>query len=329
MSVKVTIVVTCYNLENTIKRCLDSLRVQTHEDLEIIVVDDGSKDNSFGEIQAAAEKDVRIIPVRQENSGPSAARNHGLDLATGKYLMFVDGDDFVDDTYVEHFIEAAEDCDLVISGLKYLYSDGSEQTISEKSYHCTMQEYVQKHYTDSIANRSVFGPVCKLYRREIISEHHIRFDETIAIHEDGIFVFEYMSHVQTIAGIPWVEYYYVQHAANGSLVSKFFPNELEINSRHFNMMLSLYAGRELTDAEQLRIYPMFLNTELATIRKLYYSKDYTFKKGIRYIQSVIKDKSFQKVRKALAQRSPKAARKYYRPVWLVHTINYLSVKLKR
>lgn len=329
MDKKVSVIVPCYNLEKIISRCLDSLCAQTYSNLEIIVVDDGSKDQSFQKIQTYAQKDSRIVPICQKNQGVSAARNHAMDVATGDYLMFVDGDDYVADTYVEHFVEATQGCQLVISGLRYVYSDGSEATVYEGQYCCDKAEYVEKHYLQSIENRSLFGPVIKLYDRQLIEQYKIRFEEDVHIHEDSIFVMQVLKHVQRLRGIPYMEYYYVQHAPDTSLVSKFQPNEIQINNRYFEMMISVIGKDKLRDADIRCIYAKYLHIDIATVRKLYRSRDYNLRNGLRYIYKLLHDETFRYARRELRRVAPRQAMKFYRPLIMVHAINYLAVKLKK
>lgn len=326
---KVTVIITCYNLEKEIGRCIASLTAQTYKNLEIIVVDDGSQDGSKDVIESCAQEDGRIIPVVQENAGPSAARNHGIDLATGEFLMFVDGDDYVADTYVEHFMEASEGCDMVIGALRYVYPDGSEFYQPESEFRCDKEEYIKKYYTQSVAKRTIFGPVNKLYRTEIIRANNIRFDQSLKIREDGIFVLDVLAHTKTLCGIAHVEYYYVQSAPNESLVSKFHETEKEINKRFFKMLISMIGEENLTDTDIRLIYPMFLNMDISSIRKLYNSEAYTFRKGICYIRAILKDEAFRQARVRLAQVAFKKAIKYYRPLPVVHMINYLAVKRRK
>lgn len=326
---KVSIIVPCYNLEKDIIRCLDSLCAQSYQNLEIIVVDDGSKDNSFLQIQAVAQKDSRIIAVSQENAGPSAARNHGMDLATGDYIMFVDGDDYVSDTYVEHFMEAADDCDLVVSGLRYVSPEGDEIAVYEDAYCCDKDTYVKNYYLSSIKKHTIFGPVIKLYRRDIIQQHKIRFDESIKIHEDAIFVMQVLEHVQRLRSIMYAEYCYVQHAPNASLVSKFYPEEMKINNRYLDMMVAVIGRESLQDEDIRCIFSWYLHTHIATVRKLYCSDSYTLRKGISYIYKLLHDETFRYARKELHRVAPKQARKFYRPLLVVHAVNYAAAKLRK
>ena len=323
---KVSVIVTCYNLEGKIGRCLDTLLSQTYENLEILVVDDGSKDNSAAVIAGYAQKDSRVTLISQPNGGVSSARNHGLDLATGEYLLFIDGDDYVTDTYAQRFMEAADGADMVIGGLRFVYPGGEERVIRETEFRCGKEEYIQKHYAQDVAKRTVFGPVNKLYRARLIREKGIRFDETLEIREDGIFVLDVLAEAKTLCGIGCEEYYYVQSAPNQSLVSKFHPREKEINKRFFRQLVAVIGEERLTDGDILRIYPMFLNMDISSVRKLYLSKEYTLFKGLRYIRGILTDETFRKARREYFRVAGKQALKYYRPVWLVHTINRLAAK---
>ncbi len=329
MDERVSIIIPCYNLENLIVRCIDSIVKQTYQNLEIIVVDDGSKDGSFDRIQEVARRDPRIVAVSQENRGPSAARNHGIELSTGKYLMFVDGDDYVADTYVQHFMEAADGCDMVIGGLRFVFPDGGQLEITQTEFRCEKEEYIQKYYTQSVAKRTIFGPVNKLYRAAVIKDNGVRFREELSIREDGIFVLDVLKHTQTLCGVEYAEYFYVQSAPNASLVSKFHEDEKEINAQFFRMLVDVIGEENLRPEDIRVIYPMFLNMDISSIRKFYYSNAYSLKKGLRYIRGILMDATFCRAREELNRVDSALAKKYYRPLLVVHIINYLSVRRRR
>lgn len=100
----VSIIVPVYNVEKFIEKCVNSLMNQSHKDIEIILVDDGSPDQSTEIIDRIAIEDQRVHVIHQQNKGVSAARNAGLQCATGEYVMFVDGDDWGDSDYVAYFL---------------------------------------------------------------------------------------------------------------------------------------------------------------------------------------------------------------------------------
>lgn len=113
----VSIIIPAYNAQDRLPRCIGAVMTQTYEDLQVILVDDGSTDDTPCLCDEAARSDGRIVVVHQENGGPPAARNAGLDAACGRWLMFVDADDFIEPEYVQMLVEAGEACgaDLVVS----------------------------------------------------------------------------------------------------------------------------------------------------------------------------------------------------------------------
>lgn len=117
---KLSIIVPVYNVEKYLKQCIESILNQTYKNLEIILVDDGSKDSSGKIVDDYAIKDRRVIPVHKENGGISSARNTGLAYVTGEYLTFVDSDDWLDLDMYEKMIEAIEkySADCVSSNVK-------------------------------------------------------------------------------------------------------------------------------------------------------------------------------------------------------------------
>lgn len=116
MNAKVTIIIPVYNVENYIDRCMESVLGQSYDNLEIILIDDGSKDASGKKIDEYALKDNRIVALHKENGGQASARNLGLSKATGEYVCFVDSDDCIHERYVELLLDICEnrDCDLAI-----------------------------------------------------------------------------------------------------------------------------------------------------------------------------------------------------------------------
>ncbi len=122
---KVTIVVPVYNVSKFIDRCMSSLLAQTYRDLEIILINDGSSDNSLEIIKKYKASNPDIVKVYdQANHGPGYTRNRGLSLATGDYITFVDSDDYVDNDYIEHFIDNMKGYDCVFAGHKKVSEDG-------------------------------------------------------------------------------------------------------------------------------------------------------------------------------------------------------------
>ena len=129
----VTIIVPVYNAENELCRCVDSILAQSYKNLEIILIDDGSKDNSLEICSKYSRKDNRIKIFHKNNGGVSSARNFGLTEASGKYICFVDSDDWLDEQYVEALHEEIlkNDSDIVIGGFSYVYGNKNIECVEQ------------------------------------------------------------------------------------------------------------------------------------------------------------------------------------------------------
>lgn len=183
--VKVSIVVPCYNVENYVAECLDSLCTQTYQNLQIICVDDGSTDKTTDIISQYQEKDERISLIRQANQYAGRARNYGLEKADGRYVCFLDADDFFRTDMIEKMVGVAEryDTDIVLCNARF-YNDVTKE-ISEPS-HILSTRYLTHAgkvfcYRDIPERILAVGGVVpwnKLYRIDFIKEKKLAFQET-------------------------------------------------------------------------------------------------------------------------------------------------------
>lgn len=218
--VKVSIIVPVYNVEKYLDRCMHSLLNQTLEDIEIIMVDDGSPDNCPKKCDEYGMKDARVRVIHKQNAGLGYARNTGLEIATGEYVAFVDSDDFVDlDMYEQLYGRAKpNDLDIAFCGFKS-YDHGSiTNTISE------VEHYLQ--YNDDDCQNVLLGMVNNcgdrnkivkyemsvwhgIYRRSIIQNYKIAFcSERVFCSEDIIFHIDIINRCKAIGFIPQPLYYY-------------------------------------------------------------------------------------------------------------------------
>lgn len=161
---KVTIIVPVYNAEKHIGKCLESILNQTYKNISIIVINDGSKDNSQSIIEKYKMKYPNIILINQENSGVSKTRNKAIKLVNTKYVMFIDNDDFIDIDYVQKHLEIAEneDCDVVISG----YRRPNEKGKTIKKMKLKDEEW---------SKFMIFAPWAKIYKTEYLIQNDIEF----------------------------------------------------------------------------------------------------------------------------------------------------------
>lgn len=218
---KVSIIVPAYNAQNTIGRCLDSILKQTYSDFELLVMDDGSRDDTPRILDEYAASDARIRVIHKANSGVSDTRNQALDLASGEYIQFLDADDWITPDATRLFVRTMEDnptCDMVIADFyRVVGKNLSQKGDIEEEHLLTREEYADE-MMKSPAD-FYYGVLWnKFFRRSIIEEYQLRMDARLDWAEDFIFNMEYVLHTDHIYALKAPVYYYVK--TEGSLVSQ-------------------------------------------------------------------------------------------------------------
>lgn len=223
MNPKVSIIIPIYNSEKTIFQCLSSVLEQSYSNIEVICVNDGSRDGSQDILEKAAKADSRIKVITQENSGVSVARNTGLENATGEYVQFVDSDDVVMPELTEKLIKTMEQnhSDLVICGIM---SSNNKIHISMADGSYSFME-IKSHFSEMYRATYLNSPCNKLYKRSQIEG--IRFDKNISLGEDLIFNLEYMQRCDRISILSDMLYVYIL-SDDLSLTTKYYANGFEM-----------------------------------------------------------------------------------------------------
>ena len=257
MNDKVSIVIPVYCAENTLKKCVESLVRGTYSDIEIILIEDCSADKSWQvcqklQVQYSCDKAYQ----NPKNIGPSATRNHGLQLMTGKYLLFVDSDDWVEPDFVSAFIEAYEKYkpDLIVSG--YLNHDEVRNATAD---------YFGWKNTDVVAMKSLKNELLPLYHNrllqqiwnkfflaDIVRENHLMFDVNIQIGEDFRFLLAYLEYISgdMVVEINKPLYHYVRCNGN-SLMSQFGKEKLDESLKNLERLYTLLGMKENEKLQQL------------------------------------------------------------------------------
>lgn len=197
---KVSVIVPVYNVEAYIKKCLDSLVNQTLKDIEIIIVDDGSTDKSASIIKEYEQKHSNIKYYKKENGGLSDARNYGLQYARGKYVAFLDSDDYVDVNLYKKMYEKAkkDDSDLVEANFYWVYDKKSKEDIGER--------YSTKKHMLERARVVAWN---KLYKKEILDKTKVQFPKGLR-YEDVEFFYKLVPYIDTVSFVKQPLIYYVQ-----------------------------------------------------------------------------------------------------------------------
>lgn len=211
---KASIIVPIFNVERALPRCINSIINQTFTDFELILVDDGSTDNSLKICKEYSKKDARIVVISQNNSGPSAARNAGLNLANGEHVVFIDSDDYIAVDYLEKLL--ANKSDLTICGVTNVDENGTIiSTVDHEEEYCNDLKQLYRLF-----RRGVFSPCCKLFKKDIIEKNQIRFPENLSWGEDGVFVCRYIAHICDFNYISQNGYYYVKYNSRTTLSTR-------------------------------------------------------------------------------------------------------------
>ncbi len=225
MSALVSIVIPVYNLEKYIENCLSKIICQTYKNLEIICVDDGSTDSSAEIISEFAQKDSRIKYICQENAGVSAARNKGLDIATGEYIMFVDGDDYLHNMAVEIFTECIQSSDYeIVCAPEKVVVDMNEGMESYSGCSCclTDNEGLFSYRFGSVLGKSVWS---KIFKSNLAKS--VRFNTDFINGEDANYMVRLLINNPKVAVIDKHLYYYFTRE-NSCVTSSFNKNKFSI-----------------------------------------------------------------------------------------------------
>lgn len=191
---QISIIVPVYKAEKTIKRCIASILTQTFGDLELILIDDGSPDASGRICDEMAQKDERIVVIHKENGGVSSARNAGLDVAKGKYLMFCDSDDYVSPQWCQWMYRSMELEDVYMAICTVKRVSGEEQLQNE----ATLQRKIvkQSEFIEMLSHVPLQLMCNKIFRTDIVKEHGLSFDTRISRCEDILFILDYLKYMQ-------------------------------------------------------------------------------------------------------------------------------------
>ena len=243
-AVSVSVIVPAYNAEKVVKNCVESILRQTLKNIEIIAVDDGSKDHTRSVLRELAQKDERITLIEKDkNEGLSAARNSALKVAKGEYVGFVDADDWVEEDTFGNMYTKGQGADLVVAGYLHDTMDENRTMVNisrnvsaEPGYWTKKSEVVSK--AADIDTAKMFAYTWnKLYKRDLILESHLEFSKQVLI-EDFIFNTLFWDKISTLSVIEDMGYHYVK-ASKDALTQKFLPDFLDIMNLRFEYIRKL------------------------------------------------------------------------------------------
>lgn len=203
----ISIIVPVYNAEKCLRQCLDSIIQQTYTDWQLILVNDGSTDGSAYICNEYEQIDRRIMALHQSNKGVSSARNTGIEKAQGEFLCFVDADDWLEETFLADFRIDSVEADFYISGCFFNISGKAYSYMKYNTTYCSSVNDIRDEFL--LQNLKMNGyPWGKLFRRSIIHQNTLRFNEKMFIHEDHLFILQYFLLAQSVYITEHIAYQY-------------------------------------------------------------------------------------------------------------------------
>jgi glycosyltransferase involved in cell wall biosynthesis len=287
-----SIIIPVYNAEKFLKRCIDSMLNQSFKDFELILVNDGSTDSSgeICDVYGAHDERVRVYHLR--NGGPSRARNYGMERATGKYITFIDADDYVND----HFSDTAnkvclKDYDLIV--VPFSVVDITEKPIQfyqykEKTF--SRSEKKEEFLKEIWLGEPLFGSCWnKWYKKSVICKSNVRFNQDFYIAEDYLFNLHFYRECQSAILVSYPYYHYVQHG--DSVTSRIYYNRFEIAKTVYEESLKLLSDVNIHDYDsQSFVEEAYLSGVLRAMFEIAKKENkLTFKDKIEKLKKYISD----------------------------------------
>lgn len=240
----ISVIVPVYNVEKYLDECIESIVNQTYSNLEILLIDDGSKDNSGKICDEWAKRDSRIKSLHVKNGGLSSARNLGLENATGEWVSFIDSDDYIDLRMYEKLIGKSSGVEIVCCSL-YTVTDGTLSKVNYK-YANTETKLNMMRKTFEYHDWMVTD---KIFKRKYIGD--LKFNENVKIAEDMLFFYQYLDKVEYSASVYENLYYYRQ--VNSSLIHVMNPKKMITTIEVKDKVYDIFSKYKITERFQMQV----------------------------------------------------------------------------
>ncbi|MFN3019476.1 glycosyltransferase family 2 protein [Chryseobacterium sp. TY3] len=264
----VSIIVPIYNSEEYIEDCVNSIIEQSYSNLEIILINDGSKDASLSIINDLKETDDRIIVIDKKNGGVSKARNSGIQVSTGEYVVFIDSDDRIGKKFITNYIDILSQNPKALIYQSFISEYENKNVPEVLPSAVYFDQDIHKAIILLEQKRCLGGAWNKIFRTEIIKNREILFNEGFSYGEDKVFTLQYMQYVDCIILSSNTQYFYNRKYEN-SLSRKYHQSQellnfVEVEFLEFNNLLIKYPNDELKKVINAR-YSSFLKYVLLSM----------------------------------------------------------------
>lgn len=308
----VSVIIPVYNAESSIKNCLETITSQSYKKLQIIVVNDGSTDDSMYLVEKMINNDNRIILINQNNLGVSAARNCGIRNADGKFITFVDADDELSHNMIETMVEYQFEynVDLVKTSIRHVEVNGKVNIYaSTQEHYYPSRNSIMSNFFEILSNE-LNSPVAKLYKCNVIQDNSIFFDENLDLAEDLHFNLHYLEKIDSAYFNP--NDFYIYKKTHSQLTKKYRRNLFEQRIVSINLMEQFLLKHKLKPE---MIYFMIVKLVVASAMQ-----------DVQY--NVPRAQMHLSIRKNLSRKKVTEAIVKYRATNMYERIVFYSVKLK-
>lgn len=266
MKPKLSIIIPCYNIEPHISKCVESILYQTFQDFELLLINDGSTDNTLEVCREYEEKDSRIKVFTHSNKGVSYTRNRGIKLAQNELLLFIDGDDFIKEDYIERLVKGYEEGAWTICGMINVRAGVEKE--NENFYRLLNQ------FPERVINKEEFlyllkfysysSPCARIYSKSIIAENKIVFPEDISYQEDLIFNMEYSKYIERVYLLDYFGYYYIEHSVSST-------GRYHHNFNHIDLLYNELKRYVISETDKKILQEFIFQTCLRKIANIFHS----------------------------------------------------------
>lgn len=305
----ISVIIPAYNSGATVTRAVESVLSQSYPEIEVIVIDDGSSDDTSDKVRVIAENDKRVRLIIKPNGGVSAARNDGIMAAQGDWFVTLDADDYIDKEMLEALYEAAErtEADTVMCGFRMVFDDGKKTVFKvEDDYTDDSDTFLDNMLTDLYDLHMISTHSNQLYNTAIVKKNRIFYNEKLAVNEDIDYVLRYLKYCKTIGVIKGVFLNYVQHGYGESLITTFqtygVASSILVLRDCNELLLGIKASDETFDEMNNRL---FLHI-CSFLGLMYYRSGYSDERKLAEIKELCEKEEFEDLLEDLRPKGVKA-----------------------
>ena len=265
MSIKVSVVMPVYNAEKYLAKSIESMLSQSLKEIELILVNDGSKDKSLAICEEYAKRDSRIIVINKKNEGACIARNTGISIAKGKYIQLVDADDYIENNMLEEQYNLGEktNAEVVMCGMKFdVHKKNGQVVISEAHYKdmvLNSQEEIKLIFMDLFDNLLFNYTHNKLYNKEFLKKNNLKFIEWLPIDQDTNFNIDVFKVLNKLT-ISTKSYYHYVKTFEETIVTRYHANKFKVRTFRYDRLKELLENWDIyNDENKKKLASMYIH----------------------------------------------------------------------